>query len=273
MNCSEETVAFFSVAQTKSVRRRRAVARFYKYTPTYECSTSVRKKKKLRIWCQQPIAGHLSLWLGLFLYKALNLRWIMLHYWNHILLTKAHFVFSLFCFPSSLFLSVLPSPKWDATGWLSILGGVLYINSQSWWRALCIERSAFNFWIIIAFTNIIRNPPLTIMDLYSIAGSHLSHQVTSPGLLEILDNIIFPAHAIVIFLQHTLGMISKYTGARACTNTVIKDLCTHTVTHTCQYTRNTQHTLQYICESNEQLTQIGSFSTDWLFEIYSRLIY
>ncbi len=43
------------------------------------------------------------------------------------------------------------------------------------------------------------------MDLYSIAGSHLSHQVTLPGLLDILDNIISPAHAIIIFLQHTLN--------------------------------------------------------------------
>lgn len=71
--------------------------------------------------------------------------------------------------------------------------------------------SSFNFCVIIAFTNIIRNPLLAIMDLYSIAGSHLSHQVTLPGLLDILDNIISPAHAIIIFLQHTLWMISKYT--------------------------------------------------------------
>lgn len=107
--------------------------------------------------------------------------------------------------------------------------------------------SSFNFCVIIAFTNIIRNPLLAIMDLYSIAGSHLSHQVTLPGLLDILDNIISPANAITTFVQHTLWMISKHThaifrqDAQTCSSTVIKAMCKHTITQLC--TQSTQHSI------------------------------
>lgn len=46
----------------------------------------------------------------------------------------------------------------------------------------------------MTLTNIIRNPLLAIMDLDSVAGSVLSHQVTLPGFLDILDNTIAAAH-------------------------------------------------------------------------------
>lgn len=90
--------------------------------------------------------------------------------------------------------------------WGSTLHKQLQLEESTLYWAL----GSFNLRVTIAFTNIIRNPLLVIMDLYSIAGSHLSHQVTLPGLLDNLDNIISPAHTIIIFLQHTLWMISKY---------------------------------------------------------------
>lgn len=130
-------------------------------------------------------------------------------------------------------LSVLPSAEWLA---FYPCGSALHKQPELVESTLNWALSSFNFCVIIAFTNIIRNPLLAIMDLYSIAGSHLSHQVTLPGLLDIPDNIISHAHAIIIFLQRTLWMISKYTHSfqagcmytQTCTSTVI--MCTHTNT-------------------------------------------
>lgn len=130
-------------------------------------------------------------------------------YWNHILQTQAHVSLLSSSFP----LSFRPPLSKVRHHWMAFYpwGSALHKQSELVESTLYWALSSFNFCVIIAFTNIIRNPLLAIMGLYSIAGSHLSHQVTSPGLLDILDNIISLAHAIIIFLQHTLWMISKYT--------------------------------------------------------------
>lgn len=163
--------------------------------------------------CQQPLTGHGSVWLGVFWYNCLKPGLRMLY------LLKSHFAnwstWCLFPLPSSLHLSFCPPLSKVRHQWMAFdpCRSALHkqpelVESTLYW-ALC----SFNFCVIIAFTNIIRNPLLAIMDLYSIAGSHLSHQVTLPGLLDILDNTISSAHAIIIFRQHTLWMISKYTHA------------------------------------------------------------
>lgn len=128
-------------------------------------------------------------------------------------LLKAYFIIWRICIFVFFILLIFCAPLSKVRHhWLAfyLSGSTLHKQLQLEESTLHWACSSFNLCVTIAFTNIIRNPLLAIMDLYSIAGSHLSRQVTLPGLLDILDNIISPAHTIIIFLQHTLWMISKY---------------------------------------------------------------
>lgn len=136
----------------------------------------------------------------------------MLEYYIH----RNHFYnqrhISVSSFPLSPSLSFSPYALHTVRlQWLAVYpwGSALHKQPELLESTLYWAPSSFNLCVIIAFTNIIRNPLLAIMDLYSIAGSHLSHRVTLPGLLDILDNIISHAHAVIIFIEPTL--ISKHT--------------------------------------------------------------
>lgn len=84
------------------------------------------------------------------------------------------------------------------------------------WMVFSLRRGAWNkqlelvgstlYWALRFFSFCINsflkyhlNRLPAIMDLYWIAGSHLSNQVVLPGLLDILDNIIAPTRAPLHF--------------------------------------------------------------------------
>lgn len=132
--------------------------------------------------CQQPAAGHVSLWLWVFLHNGLKLCWRMLCYWNHILQTDTHLC--LFILSSSLPLYFCPPLSKVRHHWMGFYpwGSALHRKARAAREHSALSSQLFQFLCYNSFQNIIRNPQLAIMDLYSIAGSHLSHQVTLPGL-------------------------------------------------------------------------------------------
>ena len=208
---------FFKVVSTKSIKiwaeqleefKNVSTTRKWRLHLTWE-----EKGDRAAVGSLQQVISHFDQQCGSTMVWS-HLGW-MLYYWNHILQTDAHVSVFPFVLPPSFspsVLSLLPLSKVRHQRMASYPS-----PSASHKKPAVVERSlywalsSFNCCVIIAFTNIIRNPLLAIMDLYSIAASHLSHQVTSPSPLDILDNRISPAHAFVLFLQHTQRMISKHT--------------------------------------------------------------